>query len=98
MDPQVDPTRVVGAGDEREERLGAPATGERRPAVDPPPRAGVLVEEDLLAGRDAEDDAVGTPEDRPDRPPIRPGLATIVRVLPGPPERGGVAPVSPQHG
>src|SRR5262249_20141075 len=97
VDLQFEPAVAVGPRHERDHRLRPPGARECPAAVGPPPRAGVLVDGDLLARCDLEDEAVGTPEDRPDHAPGRPGLALIVRILARPTERGSIAIVS-QHG
>jgi hypothetical protein len=69
---QFEPPEAISPGDKGDHWLGAAAVREGGPAIDPPPRAGILVDVDLLAGWDPKDEAVRAPEDRPDGSRRRP--------------------------
>jgi hypothetical protein len=82
---------VVGADDEGGHELLEGAVGEGGAAVGPPPRAGILVDVDLLAGLDLEDDPVRAPGGRLDPAGVGPRRAAVVGILPRPAERGDVS-------
>src|SRR5208282_6777226 len=93
---EFEPAILVGQGNERHHQLCTSPAGECLPPVNPPPRAGILVDLDLLPRIELEDNPVGTPEDWLDRSGLGPGLALVIRIFPRPAKRRGVATIT-QH-
>ena len=83
MDLQVEISRVVGSYGEWDGRLRTAAAWERGAAVNPPPRAGILVNMHGLARIDPKDKAVRAPENRPNSPVLGPGLAAVIGIVAG---------------